>query len=59
MVSGVLISWAAMYAYYENKEVLANKVNAYYMSISSKYSKLVSREWMYTTNHKKLGMIYI
>lgn len=48
-----------MYAYYENKEVLANKVNAYYMSISSKYSKLVSREWMYTTNHKKLGMIYI
>lgn len=48
-----------IYKLYDIKKIFRNSLFNY---IGSKYIgcvKLVSREWFYTTNHKKLGLFYI
>ena len=47
------------YKYYNNREIINKKFNEYYNFISAKITKILSKEWMYTTNHKKLGICYI
>lgn len=49
----------ATYKWYDNKDLATQIVWLYLDFYCSGGIKLVSREWLYTTNHKKLGLFYI
>lgn len=48
-----------LYLQLEERIVVGVKLNAYLTFVSSRVIKLGGREWCYTTNHKKLGILYI
>lgn len=60
----LLVGWSTIlrwiiFKYYEVREFTTQSLFAYYQAICTRLKKVLSREWFYTTNHKKLGIWYI
>lgn len=59
IVFTVLIGRLLYYRFFRVYEVAEKYLNVYCVAMWMRCVKLVSREWFYTTNHKKLGICYI